>query len=99
MRSLMPLIRARKRASVCRPWSSSGPPLPAITPVLQPLRSAPVADQLPLTGGSDVHTWSVAELGAALQRLVQGAYPAELWVQGELRNLRPSEREGKRNLF
>ena len=46
-----------------------------------------------------MHTWSVAELGAALQRLVQGAYPAELWVQGELRNLRPSEREGKRNLF
>jgi exodeoxyribonuclease VII large subunit len=66
---------------------------------LQPLRSALVADQLPLAVGPEARTWSVTELGAELQRLLQAAYPAEIWVRGELRNLRPSARGGTRNLF
>ncbi|MCU1357954.1 MAG: Exodeoxyribonuclease 7 large subunit [Acidimicrobiales bacterium] len=36
-------------------------------------------------GGSP--TWTVAELAAHLGRVVAGAFPADLWVEGQIRNL------------
>lgn len=58
-----------------------------------------MAGQLPLDLAETPRDWSVAELGAELHRLVRGNFPAEVWVHGELRNLRTRERGNGRNLF
>ena len=34
-----------------------------------------------------VHTWRVGELGAHLERLLAGAFPGDVWVEGQIRDL------------
>ncbi len=58
-----------------------------------------MANQLPLDLGPSERTWSVSELGSEVQRVVRAAFRSEIWVKGELRNLRSTERNGKRHLY
>jgi exodeoxyribonuclease VII large subunit len=39
-------------------------------------------------------TWSVAELGGAVELALQRSFPDELWVRGVIRNLNPARRGG-----
>lgn len=43
-----------------------------------------------------VPTWSVAELGRALRLALADRFPGEVWVRGEIRNLRPPNANGHR---
>jgi exodeoxyribonuclease VII large subunit len=46
--------------------------------------------------GDPVQTWSVAELGRALRLALADRFPTEVWVRGEIRNLRPPNANGHR---
>lgn len=51
------------------------------------------ADDAPLH--TDVPTtWSVAELGAAIGSSLKSSFPGEVWVSGEIRSIRPPNRNG-----
>jgi exodeoxyribonuclease VII large subunit len=54
--------------------------------------SAPSGDAEP---ESD-ETWSLPELGRAVQRALAMAAPREVWVRGEIRGFRPANRNGNR---
>lgn len=53
--------------------------------------------QAAASGPAD-RTWSVAELGQELRRLVSQAYRGEIWVRGEIRNL-PADRRHRSHLY
>lgn len=52
-----------------------------------PLFAEPVDDDEP---DSSPDTWTVAELSAHVARLVAGAFPGDLWVEGQIRDLKRS---------
>ncbi|HVX18894.1 MAG TPA: exodeoxyribonuclease VII large subunit [Acidimicrobiales bacterium] len=58
-----------------------------------------MSDRLPLDLPAPERTWEVRELVHQIGAVLRDAFAPELWVQGELRNLQPSERGGTRNLF
>jgi exodeoxyribonuclease VII large subunit len=45
-------------------------------------------------GDVDDPTWSVAELGAAIGSCLRSAFADEIWLRGEIRSLRPANRNG-----
>jgi exodeoxyribonuclease VII large subunit len=51
-----------------------------------------VAEQAPLFEVE--RTWRVGELSARITRALSSAFPAEVWVQGEIDGLRPPNRSG-----
>ena len=53
-------------------------------------------DTLPGLGGDDVgtHTYGVAELADRVTEAIRRAFPAEIWVAGEMRDLRTKELRG-----
>lgn len=42
----------------------------------------------------DEQTWTVAELGAAIGACLRASFSDEIWLQGEIRSLRPANRNG-----
>ena len=58
-----------------------------------PGMDAPPGDTSPPAGG-DSTTYEVAELVAMLQDLVEDAFPDDVWITGQIRNLNPRSRKG-----
>lgn len=53
------------------------------------------ADQGSLfSGGQPEHTYGVGELAAGITRAVASAFPAEIWIRGEVDGLRPANANG-----